>query len=131
MASQTLHLDVEAQSVERWKIHHIIQQLSELKARDASLITITIPSNDQLDQITKLLTEEMETASVTNSSQTQDSVQQALITAQSLLNLYSQRKLPPNGLVLYCAWPIIKQQIFLEVDYTMFSKKNPSKTRCN
>ncbi|CAF1171021.1 unnamed protein product [Didymodactylos carnosus] len=102
MASQTLPLDVEAQSIRRWRIRRIIQQLSELKACDASLITIAIPSNDQLDQTAKLLTEEMETASVTNSSQTQNSVQQALVTAQSLLSLYSQRKLPPNGLVLYC-----------------------------
>ncbi|CAF1026881.1 unnamed protein product [Didymodactylos carnosus] len=93
--------DHEQSEIERWKIRRTVKQLSQMKGRGTSLITLTIPSNGQVSRTIKLLTEELGTASCIKSSQTRNNVKQAITTAQARLSLYSQRTLPKNGLVIY------------------------------
>jgi peptide chain release factor subunit 1 len=85
---------------EDWKIKKLIKALDSVQGNGTSLITLIIPPGTQISQFTKLLNEEVGTASNIKSRVNRLSVLGAITSVQQKLKLYPQ--VPPNGLVVYC-----------------------------
>lgn len=86
-------------NIEIWKIKKLIKTLESATGSGTSMISLVIPPRDQISRVTKMLGDELGTASNIKSRVNRQSVLGAITSAQQRLKLYS--KVPPNGLVLY------------------------------
>lgn len=86
--------------IEKFKIKRLVKELSSYKGNGTSMISIVVPTGYQISLISKMLTNELGTASNIKSRVNRQSVMSAITSAQSKLKRYS--KTPPNGLVVYC-----------------------------
>lgn len=64
------------------------------------MVSLVIPPKDDINRVTKLLTQEASSAANIKSRVTRQSVITALTSTKEKLKLYKQT--PPNGLVIYC-----------------------------
>ncbi|KAJ7970603.1 Eukaryotic peptide chain release factor subunit 1-3 [Quillaja saponaria] len=86
-------------NIELWKLKKSIKELEAAKGNGTSMISLIIPPNNQISQVTKMLGEEYGTASNIKSRVNRQSVLSAIKSAQHRLKLY--KKVPPNGLIIY------------------------------
>jgi len=87
-------------AVEQWKIKKLIQTLEAARGNGTSMISLIIPPKDQIARVSKMLGDELGTASNIKSRVNRLSVLGAITSVQQRLKLYN--KVPTNGLVLYC-----------------------------
>ncbi len=101
-ASNSTLLDTNSadRNVEEWKIKRLIKSLEAVRGNGTSMISLMIPHKDPICRASKLLAEELGTASNIKSRVNQKSVVSAILSVQQRLKLYS--RVPPNGLVIYC-----------------------------
>lgn len=86
-------------NIEIWKIKKLIKALEAARGNGTSMISLIMPPKDQISRVTKMLGDELGTASNIKSRVNRQSVLGAITSAQQRLKLYS--KVPTNGLVLY------------------------------
>ena len=87
-------------SVAIYRIRRIVSQLENVKGRGTELISLYVPPNRPIHDVMSTLREEYSTASNIKSDSTRNHVQEALTKIMQRLKLY--RKLPPNGLAVFC-----------------------------
>jgi peptide chain release factor subunit 1 len=88
------------QTVEQFKIKKLIKELEAAKGNGTSMISLVIPPGDQISRVSKMLNDEMGTASNIKSRVNRLSVLSAITSTVQKLKLFN--KVPPNGLVVYC-----------------------------
>jgi peptide chain release factor subunit 1 len=86
--------------IEKWKIKKLLKFLNEARGNGTSMISLIIPPGDQVSRVSKMLSDELATASNIKSRVNRLSVLSAIISTQQKLKLYN--KTPENGLILYC-----------------------------
>jgi peptide chain release factor subunit 1 len=86
--------------IEQFKIKRIIKYLESLKGNGTSMITLILPSGEQVSKVNQKLTDEMGAASNIKSRVNRLSVLSAISGAQIKLRTFNRT--PPNGLVLFC-----------------------------
>merc|ERR1740123_398831 len=92
--------DKAEQAIEQWKVRRLIKTLEAAKGNGTSMISLIIPPKDEISRSTKMLNEELGTASSIKSRTTRLSVLGAITSTLQRLKLHN--KTPPNGLNLYC-----------------------------
>eukprot|EP00475_Leptophrys_vorax_P011151 TRINITY_DN1768_c0_g1_i1.p1 TRINITY_DN1768_c0_g1~~TRINITY_DN1768_c0_g1_i1.p1 ORF type:complete len:457 (+),score=171.29 TRINITY_DN1768_c0_g1_i1:766-2136(+) len=88
------------QTVEQFKIKKLIKELTAAKGNGTSMISLVIPPGDQISRVSKMLNDEMGTASNIKSRVNRLSVLSAITSTVQKLKHFN--KVPPNGLVVYC-----------------------------
>jgi peptide chain release factor subunit 1 len=86
--------------IEKWKTKKLLKFLNEARGNGTSMISLIIPPGDQISRVSKMLSDELATASNIKSRVNRLSVLSAIISTQQRLKLYN--KTPENGLILYC-----------------------------
>nr|UXY88327.1 eukaryotic release factor 1 [Cryptomonas curvata] len=86
--------------IEKWKTKKLLKFLNEARGNGTSMISLIIPPGDQVSRVSKMLSDELATASNIKSRVNRLSVLSAIISTQQRLKLYN--KTPENGLILYC-----------------------------
>lgn len=96
MTSETMSLN----STDMWKMKKVVQSLAAARSfSSTSLISILIPPDTQLAKLSKMIHEELATASCIKQRVNRNLVIDALKSIQQRMKLVT--KLPPNGLVVY------------------------------
>ncbi|KAL6209911.1 hypothetical protein ACLB2K_020850 [Fragaria x ananassa] len=85
--------------IEIWKIKKQIKELEAARGNGTSMMSLIIPPRDQISRVSKMLGEEIGTASNIKSRVNRQSVLGAITSAQERLKRYN--KVPPNGLALF------------------------------
>jgi len=86
--------------IEIWKLRRLIKSLDTAKGGGTSMISLIIHPKDQISRVSKMLVNELGTASNIKSRTNRLSVVNAITSVQQRLKLYT--KVPTNGLVIYC-----------------------------
>jgi len=97
-----------AAAIEQWKIKKLIKNLDAARGNGTSMISLIIPPKDMIARVGKMLGDEYGTASNIKSRVNRLSVLSAITSTQQRLKLYN--KVPPNGLVVYCA-PCLRRRV--------------------
>lgn len=100
MVDTTSTSNEDTKHIEMWKIKRLINKLENCKGNGTSMVSLVVPPKDDINRISKLLTQELSTAANIKSRQTRQSVLTAITSTKEKLKLYKQT--PPNGLVIYC-----------------------------
>ena len=90
----------KSESVSRHKLKRTLEKLASKEGRGTELITIYVPPNRQIHEVTANLREEHGTASNIKSRTTKKNVQDAIERVIQRLKLF--KKPPPTGLVIFC-----------------------------
>merc|ERR1719384_2578310 len=130
MASATADEKAEA-AIEQWKVRRLIKTLEAAKGNGTSMISLIIPPKDEISRSTKMLNEELGTASSIKSRTTRLSVLGAITSTQQRLKLYN--KTPPNGLILYCGEMITDdgKEKKVTIDFEPFRPINTTMYLCD
>eukprot|EP00455_Lapot_gusevi_P041907 TRINITY_DN490_c0_g1_i9.p1 TRINITY_DN490_c0_g1~~TRINITY_DN490_c0_g1_i9.p1 ORF type:complete len:438 (-),score=136.04 TRINITY_DN490_c0_g1_i9:209-1522(-) len=123
--------DAGEKAIEQWKIKKLIKSLEQARGNGTSMISLIIPPKDQIARISKMLTEELGTASNIKSRVNRLSVQGAITSTLQRLKLFN--KVPPNGLVIYCGTittPEGKEKK-VNIDFEPFKPINTSLYLCD
>jgi len=91
---------MDEQDLQIMKLKRMIKFLDQAKGNGTSMVTLIIPSGSAIAQSSKLLVQELGTASNIKSRVNKLSVLSAITSAQQKLKLYN--KTPPNGLAIFC-----------------------------
>jgi len=91
---------IDNRHIETWKIKRLIKKLDACKGNNTSFVSLCIPPDKQLTQISTMLTEEMSASGGIKSKSTRQSVQAAITSTKERLKLF--KKTPPNGIIVYC-----------------------------
>jgi len=91
---------IDENEIKMWKVKKLIQKLDNVRGAGTSMISLIIPSKDQVARYNKMLTDEYGTASNIKSRVNRLSVLGAITSTKEKLKLYT--RVPPNGLVVYC-----------------------------
>lgn len=96
-----------------------------------SMISLIIPPKDQISRVSKMLSDEMGTASNIKSRVNRLSVLGAITSTQQRLKLYN--KCPPNGLIIYCGTIITDEgkEKRVNIDFEPFKPINTSLYMCD
>jgi len=87
--------------IEQFKIKRLIKQLSSIKGiGGTSLISLILPSGENINKVNKKLTDEYGAAANIKSRVNRLSVLSAITSVQERLKFY--KMVPPNGLVCFC-----------------------------
>ena len=118
-------------AVEQWKVKKLIQTLEAARGNGTSMISLIIPPKDQISRVSKMLGDEMGTASNIKSRVNRLSVLGAITSVQQRLKLYN--KVPANGLVLYCGTVITAEgkEKKVSIDFEPFKPINTSLYLCD
>jgi len=119
------------QSIEIWKIKRLVKGLEAARGNGTSMISLIIPPKDQISRVSKMLAEELGTASNIKSRVNRQSVLSAITSTQQRLKLYN--KVPPNGLVVYCGEIITAdgKERKMNMDFEPFKPVNTSLYLCD
>ncbi len=90
----------KSESVSRHKLKRTLERLASKEGRGTELISIYVPPNRQIHEVTANLREEHGTASNIKSRTTKKNVQDAIERVIQRLKLF--KKPPPTGLVIFC-----------------------------
>eukprot|EP01100_Stratorugosa_tubuloviscum_P012582 TRINITY_DN6012_c0_g1_i1.p1 TRINITY_DN6012_c0_g1~~TRINITY_DN6012_c0_g1_i1.p1 ORF type:complete len:436 (+),score=216.07 TRINITY_DN6012_c0_g1_i1:159-1466(+) len=128
MADESNDTDV---NVEQWKIKKLIKRLESARGNGTSMISLILPPKDQISRISKMLNDEIGTASNIKSRVNRLSVLSAISSAQNRLKLYN--KVPTNGLVIYCGTVITEdgKEKKVHFDFEPFKPINTSLYLCD
>ena len=89
-----------SESVSRHRLRKTLEMLASKEGRGTELISLYVPPDRQIHEVTTNLREEHGTASNIKSRTTRKNVQEAIERVQQRLKLFKQP--PPNGLVIFC-----------------------------
>ena len=90
----------EFSDAERYRFKRTLEELEDMKGQGTELLSVYIPPNKQISDVTAQLKDEMGSASNIKSKSTRTNVQSALSSVISRLKYY---KTPPkNGMVIFC-----------------------------
>lgn len=117
--------------LERVKIERLIKALTKARGNGTSMISLIIPSGDQISRASNMLTEEYGTASNIKNRVNRLSVLDAITSTQQRLKLYN--KTPPNGLIIYCGTVVTDEgkEKRVTIDFEPFAKINTSLYLCD
>lgn len=120
-----------AKAVEQWKIKKLIHSLEVARGNGTSMISLIVPPKDQISRVSKMLGDEMGTASNIKSRVNRLSVLSAIGSVQNRLKLYN--KVPPNGLVMYCGIVMTadNKEKKINIDFEPFKPINTSLYLCD
>lgn len=123
--------DEAEKAVEQWKIKKLIQTLEQARGNGTSMISLIIPPKDQISRVSKMLGDELGTASNIKSRVNRLSVLGAITSVQQRLKLYN--RVPPNGLVIYCGTIITDEgkEKKVSLDFEPFKPINTSLYLCD
>lgn len=95
------------------------------------MISLIIPPKDQISRVSKMLADEMGTASNIKSRVNRLSVLGAITSTQQRLKLYN--RCPPNGLIIYCGTIITDEgkEKRVNIDFEPFKPINTSLYMCD
>jgi peptide chain release factor subunit 1 len=122
----------ELKHIEAWKIKRMIKKLENSKGNGTSMISLSIPADKQISQITKMLNEEYGAAANIKSSKTRSSVQTAITSTRERLKLYNRT--PKNGLIVFCGIILLedgKTEKKINIDFEPFKPVTSSKYFCD
>lgn len=92
-------IDEAEKAVEQWKVKKLISTLEAARGNGTSMISLIVPPRDQVSRVSKMLNDEMGTASNIKSRVNRQSVLGAITSTMQRLKLYN--RVPNNGLVVY------------------------------
>jgi peptide chain release factor subunit 1 len=123
--------DSGEKAVEQWKIKKLIKTLEAARGNGTSMISLIIPPKDQIARVSKMLGDELGTASNIKSRVNRLSVLGAITSVQQRLKLYN--KVPKNGLVLYCGTIVTAEnkEKKVSIDFEPFKPINTSLYLCD
>jgi len=118
--------------IEIWKIKKLIKSLSIARGNGTSMISLIMPSTEDLGKINHMLTNEMGTASNIKSRVNRLSVLTAIKSTQERIKLYNN-KMPKNGLVVYCGTVIQEgnKEKKVTIDFEPFKPLNTFLYMCD
>ena len=93
-------LNETEKAIQLWKVKRSIQMLNSCRGNGTSLISLILPPNDQVTRVSKMLNDELGTASNIKSRVTRLAVLGAITSVLQRLKLYN--RVPKNGLIIYC-----------------------------
>jgi peptide chain release factor subunit 1 len=130
MSEQEAKEEAERQ-VEQWKIKKLIKTLEDARGNGTSMISLIVPPKDQISRVSKMLGDELGTATNIKSRVNRLSVLGAITSVQQRLKLYS--KVPPNGLVIYCGTILTAEgkDKKVSIDFEPFKPINTSLYLCD
>ncbi|XP_031402712.1 eukaryotic peptide chain release factor subunit 1-1-like [Punica granatum] len=110
-------------NIEIWKIKKLIKDLDAAQGNGTSIISLIIPPGDQISRVTKMLQDEYETAT---KSQSPANLLGAITSTQQRLELYGE--VPHNGLVLNAGTVLTEDGIEknVNIDFEPFKPINAS-----
>merc|ERR1740123_2890402 len=123
--------DKAEQAIEQWKVRRLIKTLEAAKGNGTSMISLIIPPKDEISRSTKMLNEELGTATSIKSRTTRLSVLGAITSTLQRLKLYN--KTPPNGLILYCGEMLTEdgKEKKVTIDFEPFKPINTTMYLCD
>jgi len=123
--------DKAEQAIEQWKVRRLIKTLEAAKGNGTSMISLIIPPKDEISRSTKMLNEELGTASSIKSRTTRLSVLGAITSTLQRLKLYNRT--PPNGLILYCGEMLTEdgKEKKVTIDFEPFKPINTTMYLCD
>lgn len=109
----------------------LVKGLQEARGNGTSMISLVIPPKGQINLTSKMLADEIGTASNIKSRVNRQSVLAAIGSAQQRLKLYNH--VPPNGLVIYCGTVLTDEgkEKKLNMDFEPFKPINTSLYMCD
>jgi len=118
-------------AVEQWKIKRLINSLEAARGNGTSMISLIIPPKDQISRVSKMLGDELGTASNIKSRVNRLSVLGAITSVQQRLKLYN--RVPKNGLVIYCGTIVTSEgkEKKVSFDFEPFKPINTSLYLCD
>eukprot|EP00301_Raphidiophrys_heterophryoidea_P026614 c9231_g1_i1.p1 GENE.c9231_g1_i1~~c9231_g1_i1.p1 ORF type:complete len:431 (+),score=121.11 c9231_g1_i1:142-1434(+) len=118
-------------NIEQWKIKRLIQQLDNAKGNGTSMISLIVPPKDQISRVSKMLSDELGTATNIKSRVNRLSVLTAITSTIQRLKLYN--RVPDNGLVLYCGTILTDEnkEKKVNIDFEPFKPINTSLYLCD
>eukprot|EP00007_Cunea_sp_BSH-02190019_P003921 CAMPEP_0174243974 /NCGR_PEP_ID=MMETSP0417-20130205/33533_1 /TAXON_ID=242541 /ORGANISM="Mayorella sp, Strain BSH-02190019" /LENGTH=434 /DNA_ID=CAMNT_0015323585 /DNA_START=75 /DNA_END=1379 /DNA_ORIENTATION=+ len=119
------------QNVELWRIKNLIKRLQDARGNGTSMISLIIPPKDQIARVSKMLGDELGTASNIKNRVNRLSVLGAITSTQQRLKLYN--KVPDNGLVVYCGTIMTDEgkEKKVNIDFEPFRPINTSLYLCD
>lgn len=130
-AEQRHQIDEAEKAVEQWKVKKLIQTLEAARGNGTSMISLIIPPKDQISRVSKMLNDEMGTATNIKSRVNRLSVLGAITSTVQRLKLYT--RVPTNGLVVYCGTVITAEgkEKKINIDFEPFKPINTSLYLCD
>jgi len=130
-AEQRHQIDEAEKAVEQWKVKKLIQTLEAARGNGTSMISLIIPPKDQISRVSKMLNDEMGTATNIKSRVNRLSVLGAITSTVQRLKLYN--RVPTNGLVVYCGTVITAEgkEKKINIDFEPFKPINTSLYLCD
>jgi peptide chain release factor subunit 1 len=121
----------ECDAVELWRMKKLIKTLEQARGNGTSMITLIVPPKDQISRVSKMLSDEIGTATNIKSRVNRLSVLSAIASAQQKLKLYS--RVPDNGLVIYSGQVITPEgnEKKMSIDFEPFKPINTSRYMCD
>ena len=118
-------------NLEMFKLKKLIQDLDKMRGLGTSMITLIINYKDQINQFSKMITEEIGKATNIKSRITRQHVTDALTSTNEKLRLYNRT--PKNGLVIFCGLVQLPQggEKMIKIDLEPFKPINTSLYRCD
>jgi len=118
-------------NIEQWKIKKLIKSLEAARGNGTSMISLIIPPKDQISRVSKMLGDELGTASNIKSRVNRLSVLGAITSTQNRLKLYN--RVPNNGLVIYCGTILTTEgkEKKVNIDFEPFKPINTSLYLCD
>jgi len=119
------------QAIEQWKVRRLVKTLTAAKGNGTSMISLIIPPKDEISRSTKMLNEEMGTASCIKSRTTRLSVLGAITSTLQRLKMYNRT--PPNGLIIYCGEMLTEdgKEKKVTIDFEPFKPINTTMYLCD
>jgi len=93
-------LGKERTSLERFRLKRALQKLGSKEGRGTELVSLYVPPDRQISEVSAMLKQEYGTAANIKSDTTRKNVQHAITKVTQRLKLF--RKVPKNGLVIFC-----------------------------
>lgn len=123
--------DETDKNIEQWKIKKLIKSLEAARGNGTSMISLIIPPKDQISRVSKMLGDELGTASNIKSRVNRLSVLGAITSTQQRLKLYN--RVPDNGLVIYCGTIMTAdgKEKKVNIDFEPFKPINTSLYLCD
>lgn len=124
-------MDESDKSIEMWKIKKLVKSLEAARGNGTSMISLIIPPRDQISRVSKMLADELGTASNIKSRVNRQSVLSAITSTQNRLKLYN--KVPTNGLIIYCGTVLTDEgkEKLVNIDMEPFKPINTSLYLCD
>ena len=124
-------IDDAEKAVEQWKVKKLISTLEAARGNGTSMISLIVPPRDQISRVSKMLNDEMGTATNIKSRVNRQSVLGAITSTMQRLKLYS--RVPTNGLVLYCGSVVTAEgkERKINIDFEPFKPINTSLYLCD